>query len=232
MTLRSFLRPLLTSGALLVSLDACAPAATSAPSTQSTVSLPSLLAASKLRAVNRSVTPLAEGERTGIRISEREGAGLVWIPGVEFENGTIEVDIRGRDVFQRSFPGIAFHVANDSSYDAVYLRPFNYRAEDPVRRVHAVQYISIPGHDWPRLRQEQPGVFEKPVVPAPAADDWVHLRVVVKNPTVSVYVGEGTEPDLVVSKLGNRTRGGVALWAGNNSDGDFANLRITPDAGK
>jgi hypothetical protein len=31
-----------------------------------------------------------------------------------------------------------------------------------------------------------------------------------------------------VRKLGTLTHGQVGLWVGNGSDGDFANLRVTP----
>jgi hypothetical protein len=56
----------------------------------------------------------------------------------------------------------------------------------------------------------------------------VPLRVVVKGKTVQVYVGAVTSPTLEVHKLGTSDRGLIGLWAGHNSDGDFANLRITP----
>lgn len=46
---------------------------------------------------------------------------------------------------------------------------------------------------------------------------------------MSVYVGDATEPSLVVSKLSERTKGLVGFWVGNNSGGDFANLRIRPE---
>jgi len=44
--------------------------------------------------------------------------------------------------------------------EVFYLRPTNGRADDQLRRNHAVQYVShleFPGH---RLRQESPGVYE------------------------------------------------------------------------
>jgi hypothetical protein len=47
--------------------------------------------------------------------------GLVWINGSDFAEGTIELDIRGRDLMQRSFVGIAFHGKGDT-YESVYLR--------------------------------------------------------------------------------------------------------------
>jgi hypothetical protein len=109
----------------------------------------------------------------------------------------------------------------------VYLRPFNFRIADPVRRQNAVQYIASPDYDWPRLRQEFPGEFENPVDPSVVPTAWVPLRVVVKGRTIQVYVGSVKSPTLEVRKLGQHDRGLIGLWTGNNSDGDFENLRIT-----
>jgi hypothetical protein len=191
------------------------------------IDLAERLAAGKLRAVNREVTKLPEG-RSGIHMSEREGNGLVWIEGTDFAEGTIEVDIRGRDVMQRSFVGIAFHGKDDTTYEAVYLRPFNFRSEDPVRHQHAVQYIAVPDYDWPRLRKEFPEEFENPVDKSVAPTDWVPLKVVVKGKTIQIFVGTVNAPALEVRKLGRQDRGMIGLWTGNNSDGDFSNVRITP----
>lgn len=175
--------------------------------------------------MNREVTRLEEG---GVRVTEREGPGVVWIEGSDFADGTIEVEVRGRDVPQRSFVGIAFHGRDDNTYEAVYLRPFNFRAEDPARRQNAVQYIAVPEYDWPRLRKEFPGEFENPVDPSIVPTDWVPLRIVAKGQTVQVFVGATRSPALEIRKLGPHDRGMVGLWTGNNSDGAFANLRMTP----
>jgi hypothetical protein len=185
------------------------------------------LTAGKLRAVNRDVTALS-GDRKGVHVSEKEGNGVIWVEGSDFAEGTIEVDVRGRDVLQRSFLGVAFHRKDDNTYEAVYLRPFNFRAEDPARNQHAVQYISVPDYDWPRLRKEFPEEFENPVDKSVVPTDWVPLRVVVKGATVQIFVGGVKAPTLEVRKLGSLDRGPVGLWVGNTSDGDFANLRITP----
>lgn len=191
------------------------------------IDLAERLAAGKLRTVNREVTTLQES-RDALHVTEKEGSGVVWIDDSDFAEGTIEVDVRGRDVPQRSFVGIAFHRRDDNTYDAVYLRPFNFRAEDPVRRQNAVQYIAVPEYDWQRLRKEFPGEFENPVDPSVAPTDWVPLRVVVKDRMIQVYVGRVESPTLEVRKLGPHGRGMIGLWTGNNSDGDFANLRIAP----
>ena len=110
----------------------------------------------------------------------------------------------------------------------MYLRPFNFRAEDPLRHQHAVQYIAVPDFDWPRLRKEFPEEFENPVDASVAPTDWVPVRVVVKGPAIQVYVGRVKSPTLEARKLGQYDRGMIGLWVGNGSDGDFANLRVSP----
>lgn len=191
------------------------------------VDLAERLAAGRLRPVNRVVTPLPD--RAGaVHVTEQMGPGVVWLEGSEFSEGTIELDVRGRDVPGQSFVGIAFHRRDDATYDAVYVRPFNFRIDDPVRRQNAVQYIALPDYDWPRLRKEFPSEFEEPVDPSVSPTEWIPLRVVVKDRTVQVYVGAVTSPTLEVRKLGTHDRGPIGLWVGNGSDGAFANLRMTP----
>ena len=88
---------------------------------------------------------------------------MAWVEGTDFRSGTIEVDIRGREDMQQLYVGVAFHRRDDNTYEAVYLRPFNFRATDPTRKQHAVQYIMLPDFDWPRLPKEFPEEFENPV---------------------------------------------------------------------
>ena len=191
------------------------------------INLAERLAAGKLRVVNREVSKSA-GHAEGIHLSEREGTGVAWVEGTDFSQGTIEVEIRGRDVLQQSFVGIAFHRRDDNTYEVVYLRPFNFRADDPTRHQHAVQYATIPEFDWPRLRKEFPEEFENPVDASIAPTGWVPVRLVVSAKMVQIYVGAVKTPTLEVRKLGALDRGAVGLFAGNGSDGDYRNLRLTP----
>src|SRR5205823_8472596 len=179
-----------------------------------------------LKVFNRSVSSLSDGSRKGVRLSEHAGDGVAYLQGVEFTNGTIELDVRGKDVPQQSFVGVAFHGVDGTTYDAIYFRPFNFKTDDPVRHAHAVQYISQPTYPWQKLRAEQPGKYEQPVTPAPAPNDWFHVRVVVTAPQVKVFVNDAKEPSLVVTQLSDRRKGRVGLWVGNNSAGAFANLKI------
>ena len=177
---------------------------------------------------NRSVSSFNDGAKKGARLSASPGDGVAYLPGLEFADGTIELDIKGKDVPQQSFVGVAFHGVDGTTYDAIYFRPFNFRTEDQARRVRAVQYISHPSNTWQKLRAEQPGKYEKPVDPVPDPNTWFHVRIVVASPKVSVFVNDAKEPCLIVDQLSDRKKGLVGLWVGNMSDGDFANFKIVP----
>lgn len=177
---------------------------------------------------NRRVAPLVDGDRSGIRLDEAAGDGLVWFPETRFSNGTIELDIRGRDLPGRSFVGVAFHGVDAETFDAVYFRPFNFQSEDPARRAHSVQYISHPVYTWNKLRSEHPGQYEKAIESTPQPNDWFHARIVVEHPKVRVFVNGAGEPSLVVDQLSRRGEGWVGVWVGNGSNGDFANLTVQP----
>jgi hypothetical protein len=154
---------------------------------------------------------------------------VVVLPGIEFTNGVIEFDALGQsDPPQSNFLGVSFRFIDESTHDAIYFRPFNFRAEDPDRKAHAVQYISHPKHHWFDLRQNNPAQYEKPIIPAPHGDSWFHARIVIERPMVSVYVDAAREPSLVVEELSQRISGGIGLWVGPGQGGHFANLSILP----
>lgn len=177
----------------------------------------------KLTTVNR--TSRINGDT--LKLDEKPGVGIVWFDAFRFSEGTIEFDVQGKDVLQQSFVGIAFHGQHDSIYDAVYFRPFNFKAADAVRKSHAVQYISMPGNDWPTLREKHPGQYEQPVSPTPDPNGWFHVKVVVKGNNIKVYVENSATPCLNVNKLNTRKEGLAGVWAGNSSGGAWRNLVIS-----
>ena len=146
---------------LVCALLGLAVAQNTAPAVQR-IDLAERLTAGKLRAVNRQVTKLS-APSGAVHLSAGANVGLAWVDGTDFREGTIEVDVRGKDVFQESFVGVAFHGKDDATYESVYVRPFNFRATDPARHQHAVQYMTLPAYDWPRLRERFPDEFERPV---------------------------------------------------------------------
>jgi glyoxylase-like metal-dependent hydrolase (beta-lactamase superfamily II) len=182
------------------------------------------------RVFNRALTVAGEGDRTVARLDARAGDGGALFDGVLLGEGVIEVDLKGKDAAQQSFLGIAFHVVDWTTLDAVYFRPFNFRAGSAEQRSHAVQYVSHPSNTWQRLRAERPGQFERAIEPPPDPDGWFHARIVLAGGRVEVFVNGAAKPSLSVEDLGAARSGGVALWAGNGSGGAFANLRITPTA--
>lgn len=155
---------------------------------------------------------------------------VVALTGIKFTDGVIEFDALGQsNPPQSNFLGVAFRVVDDTTHDAVYFRPFNFRAEDPVRKSHAVQYISHPKYHWFDLRKDKPDQYEKPIVPAPDGDTWFHAKIVIQKSKVSVYVNDAKEPSLVVEELSNRKGGGVGLWVGPGQGGYLSNLKVIPD---
>ncbi len=188
--------------------------------------LPKLLQNQKLTPVNRTVAAIPGGTKPGVRVSEAHDEGVVWLTNETFSSGTIEVDLRGKDVLGKSFVGIAFHGQDDKTFDGIYFRPFNFLATDTMRSSHAVQYISHPAHPWDVLREQFPSKYENPVTPAPQPNDWFHVRLEVTEKDVTVFVNNNTKPSLRVQKLSKNTNGKIGLWVGNGSGGDFANLVI------
>ena len=189
----------------------------------------SLLATGEKWAVfNRTVTRVEDGEKTGVYLDEKPGQGVAWLPSFKIGDGVIEIDLKGRNEPGRSFVGIAFHGINVEKYEAVYLRPFNFRAESEARRSHSIQYVLVPSHEWRRLRTEHPGQYEAAIVSPPSSDAWVHLRLELDGPTVRVFIDNASEPALVVDRIGVVEKGWIGLWVGHNSDGMFANLKVSP----
>jgi len=181
--------------------------------------------------VNRGPTVGMEDGQTVVTFDARVGDGAAWLDGVELRNGTIEVLIRGKNNPGRSFVGVAFRGVDDETYDAVYFRPFNFVADNDLSLSHMVQYVSHPEYTWSRLREEHTDVYENPLANPPDPDRFFKARIEISKPEIRVYLGEETEPCLVVEELTDRTGGRVGLWMGNGSDGSFAELVIRPAGG-
>jgi len=181
----------------------------------------------KLEVYNRDLTLIDEKKYEGIRLSKDYGEGLAWLKGIDFSNGTIEFDVRGEDVKQHSFVGIAFHGQNDSTFDAIYLRPFQFKEQDTLLRSHGIQYISLPTYTWRKLRADSPGEYEHAIEPAPDPNSWVHIRMEVKDSKITIYINSNKKPSLVVNQVVPLHSGMVGFYVADTSGGDFANIRIT-----
>jgi hypothetical protein len=188
-----------------------------------------LAKAHKIELFNRDLQQSKADSPEAIFLSAAPGDGVAWVKGVEFSEGTIEVEIKGKNEQGRSFVGIAFHGQDNRAFDAVYLRPFNFQSPEQDRRSHSIQYVSMPDYDWSKLRGGHPGKYEFATTPAPDPDSWVKLKLVIKGKNVNAFVNGSDRPALNVELLSDRSRGKVGLWVGNGSDGGFRNLKIIPE---
>ena len=193
---------------------------------RTTINLAELQKNKQFVVYNRQLSLSVDTRRNAVSLNEDGGEGLAWLTNVTFSTGTIEIDMKGLGVYQKSYLGIAFHGENDSMYDAVYFNPFNFITKDSVGRVHAVQYISHPAFTWKRLREEQTGVFEKAVTPAPDPNQWFHTMIEVGQEDIRVFVNYSPVASLIVKKLNNHTNGKIGLWTGDSAGGSFSNLII------
>jgi hypothetical protein len=154
---------------------------------------------------------------------------------VDFQNGTIEVDIaaevNGKGAPDaRAFAGVAFHIPPDfSKYEAVYLRMTNGRLAQPAppepRISRAIQYTAHPDFHWQVSRKDFPGKYERGANIAPAM--WIHFRLEISGSQVKAYVNDEKEPALTVEdmKLGNTT-GKIGLWLDDGTAAYFSNIKI------
>jgi hypothetical protein len=149
-----------------------------------------------------------------------------------FRDGTIEVDLAGQPAAfaagtaARGFIGVAFRLQADGSYEYIYLRPTNGRADDQVRRNHSTQYSAHPTFDFARSRQEAPEKYESYVDLEPGV--WTKYKIEVSGRGARLFVHGAEQPCLIVNDLKLEPReGGVALWVGPGTEGYFANLKIT-----
>ncbi len=159
------------------------------------------------------------------------GSSYAVLKNTSFRDGSIEVDLAGKPATgagpgARGFIGMAFRL-QDETYEYIYLRPTNGRADDQVRRNHSTQYSSHPEFDFARLRQESPEKYESYVDLEPGA--WTKYRIEVDGRKARLYVHGAEQPSLIVNDLKIEPReGGVALWVGPGTEGYFAGLKITP----
>ena len=177
--------------------------------------------------------------RKAIRLTSAPGdvAGLTFLKGTNFRDGTIEVDIATKittppGVRMPGFTGIAFRARPDGSqYELFYLRPGNARADDQAMRNHSVQYTSEPSFGWEKLRRNWPLIYES--YADIAVDEWTKMKIEVHGRRAVLYLNGSENPSLIVDGLkGEDLQGAVALWSYSGEEAYFSNLKITPAKGE
>src|SRR5262245_59170372 len=72
--------------------------------------------------------------RPALKVQSKKDDTVILLDRIEFTNGVVEFDALGQSgPPQSNFLGFAFRVVGAEAHDAVYFRPFNFRAEDAER---------------------------------------------------------------------------------------------------
>lgn len=159
----------------------------------------------------------------------------VRLKGIELHNGTIELKVLSRLVpgtgsFARGFIGVAFRINTDNTkFESIYIRPTNGRADDQLRRNHATQYFSYPDYGFQRLRTEAAGQYES--YADMGLDEWITLRIVVKDAQAKLFLNDNLQPSLIVNdlKLGADSKGAIGLWVDGGTEGFFRDIKISKE---
>ena len=149
------------------------------------------------------------------------GGGSAFLKDVQFQDGTIEVDVSGPP---NGFAFLMFRVTTPKDHEDVYLRMGMSGTSD------ALQYMPMYGGEGSWQLYHGTG-YNASVAFDPAG--WTHLRVEVEGRRATVFVGDVAAPALVVAELkgvgGPGTIGVMAGSAvGNPTSTFFSNLRYTP----
>jgi len=177
----------------------------------------------KINAVNRIISLYGDSPDT-VEMNAKNNDGLGILEDIEFDKGIIEVELLGENNPGKSFIGIAFNIQNDSNYEAIYFRPFNFVAEEQIRKDHMVQYIFHPEFTWRKLRDERTGEFEDEISDPPNPDDWFKAIIKITDNKVEVYINEISWPILSVDRLTSTKSNKIGVWTGFGSSGRFRNL--------
>jgi 3-keto-disaccharide hydrolase len=190
-----------------------------------------------LELINVKAETVKHKDKVGLQITkadgEIKGETLLIIPGINFKNGTITVELTGElapdaDPQMRGFVGVAFRInPNDNSkYECIYFRPTNARSDNQLRRNHSVQYISHPEYPWYVMRKESPELYESYVDMVPG--EWTKVKIEVVDQKAKLYVHDAEQPCLIVNDLKKGTsEGKIALWLHSSTLARYRNLVVT-----
>ena len=168
-------------------------------------------------------------------VKEADEPTFVKLKGIEFKNGTIELEVFSKllpnaSEFARGFIGIAFRINDSNSkFESIYIRPTNGRATIQLRRNRSTQYFSFPNYKFDRLRKEAPGEYESYADMGLA--EWIKFKIIVKDSQAQLFINGSKQPSLIVNDLkhGANSSGAIGLWVDVGTEGFFSNLKIQKD---
>ncbi len=184
------------------------------------------LSKEEVHLVNRQIVQSPTQSSKVLMLNNQMGDGLAILKNTRFDEGIIEIELKGENLPGRSFIGLAFNIQNDSTYEAIYFRPFNFQADEQIKREHSVQYISHPKNTWRYLRTNFEGQYEAEYTRKPSPDEWFSISISIDSENVTVYDEESNTELLRVVRLEKQMSDRIGLWTGNNSKGEFRKLMV------
>src|SRR5688500_4763738 len=118
------------------------------------------------------------------------GSGRAVRPDIRFADGTVEFDLAVTG--GRAFVYLQFRMTSDTAYEEVYFRPHKNGLPDALQYspvhpgISAWQFHHGPGGT-------APAEFER--------GGWTHVRIEVRGPSLAVFVGTVSTPQLVVPRM-------------------------------
>jgi hypothetical protein len=91
---------------------------------------------------------------------------------------------------------------------------------------HTLQYFSYPDFKFDKLRATTQGEYE--TYADIGLDEWIRMKIVVKDKSATLYLNEQQAPAFLVKNLlGPTTSGSIGLWVDIGTEGFFKNLKIS-----
>ena len=177
-----------------------------------------------LELLNNVIISIDEKSENTLTLDAKPQGGIALLKNSKFNSGTIHLELKGENNPGRSFVGVAFNIQNDSTYECVYFRPFNFKSAE--KKGNAIQYVSQPKNTWSYLRTNFKGQYESEYSNPPLADDWFAISLKIDANTVVVYDEKSNIELLSIKRLEKQVSDKIGLWTGNNSKGDYKNMRI------
>ena len=143
--------------------------------------------------------------------------GSAYLPNIGFENGIIEFDVvtDGR----RGYPGIRFRVQSQVDCEKFYFRP--HVPDRPDALQYTPMFKRVAG--WQLYNG--PGFTAAAPIPR---EEWIHVRIEIKDRRARVFFGDGEDPDLVINDLKqDLVAGPVVIESARNLGACFTNFDVT-----
>jgi hypothetical protein len=129
---------------------------------------------------------------------------LATVDGLDLADGTLELDLAV--TAERSFHGVAWHVADERNYESFFVRPHQVGNPD------AIQYTPVTNGISSWQLYHGPGFWAPVAFPI---GDWFTVRVAVAGRRATLHVADLDGPVLVIGELKLLKRGtGVGLLVG------------------